>query len=98
MQFHSGRKERLKAGHDFLALVAGHCRRLAQSRGIDRDDFGDDHSGAALGAFREEADPSVGDAVLCAIVCCCGRQRDPVAQCALPHSQGAEEPPKMSFD
>ncbi len=54
-----------------LALVAGHRRRLAQCRGIDRDDFGDDHSGAALGALGEEADPSIGDAVSGAIVCCC---------------------------
>ena len=80
-----------------LALVASHGRCLAQCRGIDRDDFGNDHSGAALGAFCEEADPSIGDAVSCAIVCCCGGQRDPVAQCALPHPQWAEELPKMSM-
>ena len=54
-----------------LALVSGHRRCLAQRRRIDRDDFGNDHSGAALSAFSKEADPSIGDAVSCAIVCCC---------------------------
>ena len=46
-----------------FGLVARHGRGLAERRGIDRNDFGDDQSGAALGALRQEIDPAIGDAI-----------------------------------
>ena len=72
-------------------LVAGDDRAVRERGRIDRDDLGDDHAGAALGALGEEIDPALGHAMARAVVRQGRRQRDAVAQGAPADLQRTEK-------
>ncbi len=78
------------------AVESSDDRTLRQRRRVYRQDFGDDHARAALGALSQEIDPARGNAIARAVIGQSGRKCNPIFQGAATDLQRTEQPSELA--